>query len=123
MNRARFFDNFFPSPHFWVDSVLQELRETLTVANTLIAAIGIRFKSGEPAEDLIAQLSALLAILSQQTKDLPKDIPSDLQAELTQLFSCVDESVSIGENWLRETGPELASQQLRQRLRRTYGVT
>jgi hypothetical protein len=99
--------------------VLQELRETICTAKALVAEIGIRFKSGSPADELIAQLGALLATLPQHSNE----IPNDLQAELTELLSRVEESVLIGDNWLQQTGPELASQQLRQRLRRTYGVT
>jgi hypothetical protein len=99
--------------------VLQELRETICTAKSLVAEIGIQFKSGSPAEELITQLGALLATLPQHSNE----IPSDLQAALAELLFQVEESVLIGDNWLEQTGPELASQQLRQRLRRTYGVT
>lgn len=98
--------------------MLQELRETLTAATSLVAEIGIRFKSGNPADELIAQLGSLLADLAPRAPELPPD----LQAELTQLLTRVEETVFIGEDWLEWAGPEIASLQARERLRRKYGI-
>jgi hypothetical protein len=105
-------------PGRWAIPVLQELRETLTAATNLVAAIGIRFKAGDSADELIAQLTTLLTTLAEHAADLTPD----LRTELTQLLARVEETVALGDNWLRQAGPELASQQTRERLRRTYGV-
>jgi hypothetical protein len=99
--------------------VLQKLRETLSAATELVAEIALRFQAGDPAEEPLAQLHTLLTALPKPTADLP----DELRAEIAQLLSRVQETVAVGEAWLTQAGPELESEQLRQRLRRTYGVT
>jgi hypothetical protein len=50
------------------------------------------------------------------------EVPSDLQSEIVALLSRLGETVGIGDEWLARTGPELATQYARERLRRAYGV-
>jgi hypothetical protein len=101
--------------------VLQELRNTAAVATQLVAEIGLRFKTGEPADELLARLDATIATLAQQASGV-ENLPDDLRNEITQLLALVQEAVTTGDEWLARTGPEVASQHVRQRLNRAYGV-
>jgi len=101
--------------------VLQEVRNTVAVATRLVAEIGLRFKTGEPADELLGRLEATIATLAQQAAGVA-NLPDDLQNEITQLLALVQEAVTTGDEWLAQTGPELASQHVRQRLQRAYGV-
>ncbi len=93
----------------------------MAVATRLVAEIGLRFKTGEPADELLGHLEATIATLAQQATGVA-NLPDDLQNEITQLLALVQEAVTTGDEWLAQTGPELASQHVRQRLQRAYGV-
>ena len=109
-------------PALWAIPVLQELRELVAVATKLIAEIDLRFKAGDPASELIRRLESTLAVLAQRTSGVT-ELPDDLRTEIAHLLSRVQDAVTTGDAWLDQTGPELAAQQLRQRLQRTYGRT
>jgi hypothetical protein len=113
---------FIPLPlALWAIPVLQELRETVTAANQLVAEIDFRFKTGAPAGELLARLDTVIATLAQQATGVA-ELPDDLKNEITRLFSLVQTAIATGNEWLALTGPELASQHLRHRLHRVYGV-
>lgn len=101
--------------------MLQELRELVAAATELVAEIGLRFKQGDSADEHVVQLESQLATLVQQASGV--ELPPDLRTEIAALLSRVQETVATGDEWLARTGPELASQHARQRLRRAYGVT
>jgi hypothetical protein len=108
-------------PALWAIPVLQELREQLAAATELVAEIGLRFKQGDAAEEQVALLESRLATLVPLASGTV-ELPPDLRAEITELLSRVQETVATGDDWLARTGPELATQHARQRLRRAYGV-
>ena len=96
--------------------------ETVAAATELVAEIGLRFKAGDAADDLLAQLDADLAALTRQAPGTAEELPEDLRTEIARLLSLVQTVVATGDEWLARTGPELASQHVRQRLQRAYGV-
>ena len=99
--------------------------ETVAAATGLVAEIGLRFKAGDAADDLFARLDAVLAVLAALARPVPgtaEDLPEDLRTEIARLLSLVQTVVATGDEWLARTGPELASQHVRQRLQRAYGV-
>ena len=96
--------------------------ETVAAATGLVAEIGLRFKAGDAADDLLAQLDADLAALTRPVPGTAEDLPEDLRTEIARLLSLVQTVVATGDEWLARTGPELASQHVRQRLQRAYGV-
>ena len=98
------------------------MRDTVTAATGLVAEIGIRFTAGDAADDLFARLEAALATLTRQAPGTAEGLPDDLRAEIARLLSLVQTAVATGDDWLARTGPELASQHVRQRLQRAYGV-
>ena len=102
--------------------MLQELRQAVATATELVTEIGLRFKMGDPATGLLKRLESTLAILGRQST-AAVDLPDDLRAEITRLLSRVQDAVTAGDDWLDQTGPELASQLIQQRLRRAYGKT
>ncbi len=99
--------------------MLQELRETVAAATELVAEIGLRFERGDPADELVARLESRLAGLTRPAVE----VPDELRAEIADLLVRVRETVATGDGWLARTGPELATQHARERLRRAYGVT
>lgn len=96
--------------------------ETVAAATGLVAEIGLRFKAGDAADDLFARLDAVLAALARPVPGTAEDLPEDLRTEIARLLSLVQTVVATGDEWLARTGPELASQHVRQRLQRAYGV-
>ena len=76
---------------------------------------------GDPAEEQVAQLESRLAAMAQQVSGVV-DVPPDVREQIAELLSRVQETVATGDEWLARTGPELATQHVRQRLRRAYGV-
>ncbi|QJW94377.1 hypothetical protein FTUN_1897 [Frigoriglobus tundricola] len=122
MIRARLF-LFVPLPlALWAILVLQEMRATVAGAAKLIAEIGVRFKSGDSALELIRRLETELATLFRLSAGKVHDLPDDLRTEIAQLLARVQATVAIGDDWLARTGPELATQHVRLRLKRAYGV-
>jgi hypothetical protein len=114
---------FIPLPTaLWAIPVLQEMRETVAGAASLVAEIGLRFKAGDPADDLVRRLETELATLAQLTSGKAGALPDDLRTEIARLFSLVQETVATGDEWLARIGPELAAQHVRHRLKRAYGV-
>lgn len=97
------------------------MRETVATATQLVAEIDLQLKTGAPADELLTRLDATLATLTQQATGAASS-PDDLRNEITQLFALVQTAITTGNEWLARTGPELASQHLRQRLHRAYGV-
>lgn len=100
--------------------MIQELRDAVTDATALVAEIGARFASGDPVPELVAQLESRLSVLAQVAAEA--ELPADLQDAIATLQARVDETVTAGDEWLAQAGPELASEHTRQRLRRAYGV-
>lgn len=96
--------------------------ETVAAATGLVAEIGLRFKAGDAADDLFVRLDAVLAALARPVPGTAEDLPEDLRTEIARLLSLVQTVVATGDEWLARTGPELASQHVRQRLQRAYGV-
>ena len=96
--------------------------ETVAAATGLVAEIGLRFKAGDAADDLFTRLDAVLVALARQVPGTAEDLPEDLRTEIARLLSLVQTAVATGDEWLARTGPELASQHVRQRLQRAYGV-
>lgn len=99
--------------------VLQEMREAVVDASTLAAALGERFERGDAAPELVAQLGSRVADLTAGAAEMP----DDLRTQLAVLLARVEAALVAGEGWLGRTGPELATEHARQRLRRAYGVT
>jgi hypothetical protein len=98
--------------------VLQEVRETVAAATALAAEIGLRFKSGDPADDALARLAELLTRLPA----LPHPLPDDLRATLDELSARVASAVGTGSEWLSDSGTAIAAERVRDRLNRAYGV-
>ncbi|WP_171470390.1 hypothetical protein [Frigoriglobus tundricola] len=98
------------------------MRATVAGAAKLIAEIGVRFKSGDSALELIRRLETELATLFRLSAGKVHDLPDDLRTEIAQLLARVQATVAIGDDWLARTGPELATQHVRLRLKRAYGV-
>jgi hypothetical protein len=102
--------------------VLQELRETVAAATDLVAEIGLRFKAGDPADELVSRLQTVLAGLFRQVAGHTGELPDDIQTEIAELLDRVQTAVADGDEWLARAGPELASQYQRERLLRAYGA-
>lgn len=100
--------------------MIQELRDAVADASALVAEIGIRFESGDPVPDLVARLESRLSVVAQLYTGA--ELPVELRDEIAELLTRVGETVTAGDEWLAQAGPELASEHTRQRLRRTYGV-
>jgi hypothetical protein len=98
------------------------MRVTVAGAAKLVAEIGVRFKAGDPADELMRRLEADLATLSRLTSGKVDGLPDDLRNEIAGLLALVQATVAVGDEWLARTGPELASQSTRLRLKRAYGV-
>jgi hypothetical protein len=94
------------------------MRDAVTDASTLAAALGERFERGDAAPELVAQLGSRVAALAAG----PDELPDELRTELAALLSRVETAVTAGDGWLTRTGPELATEHARLRLRRAYGV-
>ena len=109
-------------PALWAILVLQEIRETVAAAAKLVAEIGVRFRAGDPANELVGRLETALATLTRLTSGTADDLPDDLREAMARLYSLVQATVAIGDEWLARTGPELAAQNARLRLKRAYGV-
>ena len=119
MIRAEFLRFFhFPQAR-WAIPVLQELREMVAAATELVAEIGLRFERGDPADELVTRLESRLAVLTRPGVE----VPDELRAAIAVLLVRVRETVAAGDEWLVRTGPELATQYARERLRRADGVT
>lgn len=100
--------------------MIQELRDAVADATALVAEIGVRFASGDPVPELVARLESRLSVLAQLSTGA--ELPAELRDEIADLLARVGETVAAGDEWLAQTGPELASEHTRQRLRRVYGV-
>jgi hypothetical protein len=100
--------------------VLQEWRETFAEATALVAEIELRFKSGDPAADQMARLGTLLATLGHFAEG---NASGELRAEVAQLQARLEQAITAGGEWLGQAGTALASQQVREKLQRAYGVT
>jgi hypothetical protein len=101
-------------------AVLQDIEQTLNTATELVAEIAKSFQSGDPADKELSDLAACLAGLDGCD---PTTLPEGARARVELLHRRVEEALSLGRQWLEKTGPELASQQVRQRLQRAYGRT
>lgn len=114
--------NFYPHTQaLRAIPVVQELRDATAEVRELLAEIGLRFKAGDAAEELLIRLEQRLAALVSQMSSTA-ELPLEMRDEITELLSRVHEAVAAGTEWLDATGPELASQNTQVRLRRTYGV-
>lgn len=98
--------------------MIQEVRETIAAASALAAEIGLRFKSGDPADESLARLAELLA----RVPALPEPVPDDLRGALSELSARVASALDSGGEWLAGTGPALVAERVRDRLHRAYGV-
>jgi hypothetical protein len=100
--------------------VLEELREIVRSAAELTARIGDRFRGGDAAEELLGLLAARVAEIRRLAAGA--GLPEECRAEITGLFGRLQVTINEGDGWLAQAGPELASQTLRQRVRRAYGL-
>jgi hypothetical protein len=98
------------------------LRATVVGAAKRIAEIDVRFKSGDSALELIRQLETDIATVFRLTSGKVDDLPDDLRNEIANLLALVQATIAVGDDWLARTGPELATQHVRLRLRRAYGI-
>lgn len=98
--------------------MLQELRDTVAAATALAAEIGLRFKSGDSADDALVRLAELL----DRMPVLPDALPDDLRRALTELSASVGTAIDAGGSWLADTGPAITADRVRDRLHRAYGV-
>lgn len=98
--------------------MLQEVRDTVAAATALAAEIGLRFKSGDPADDALARLSELLTRVAAHTGP----VPDDLRTALAELSAHMTAALSVGGEWLSGTGTAIATERVRDRLNRAYGV-
>ncbi len=96
--------------------MVQEMREALSEATTLLEEIAIRFQAGDPAEELTTRLGDLLATLGRVTL-LP-----ELNREFHVLAHGLEQAIATGQQWLDQASEQLATHQLRQRLQRAYGL-
>lgn len=94
------------------------MREAVADASALASAVSERFERGDAAPELVAQLGSRVAVLATGAADLP----ADLRSQLAALLARVESAVAAGDGWLTRTGPELATEHARLRLRRAYGV-
>lgn len=102
--------------------MLQELRDSLNAAATLVAEIGTRFRSGDPADALLEQLAARIADIGQRAVSLGPPLPDDVRGEVTRLASLVQTVAAGGDEWLADAGPELAASNQAWRVRQAYGL-
>jgi hypothetical protein len=100
--------------------VLQDIYQKLNTATELVAEIAKRFQGGDPAEKELAGLAACLAGLAAHD---PATLPDDVRGAVGLLLRRLDAALAAGGEWLEKAGPELASQQVRQRLQKVYGRT
>jgi hypothetical protein len=100
--------------------VLQDIEQSLNIATELVAEIAKRFQGGDPADKELSELSACLAGLASHD---PAALPEEARVAVQQLLGRVDAALALGRGWLDRAGPELASQQIRQRLQKAYGRT
>lgn len=113
---------FLPDFFQWTLHVLQELRESVQSATELIAQIGARFQCGDPAEELRLLLTDRVSEIERLAAQAGRDLPQDCRDQIAQLFGRFQVTITEGDGWLEQTGPELASDNLRQRVRRAYGL-
>jgi hypothetical protein len=102
--------------------MLQDFRASVRAAADLAVEVGRRFELGDPADDLLPALAAKLAEVEARAAGAG-DLPPDARADLDRLLALIRVAVGGGEDWLRRPfGLELASQHLRARVRRAYGL-
>jgi nucleoside-diphosphate-sugar epimerase len=99
-----------------------ELREALHAAAELANRIAERFRAGDSAEVSLRQLAEKVAAIRRLAAQAGKDLPEDCRAEITQLLGLFQVTITEGDGWLTQAGSELATDNLRQRLRRAYGL-
>jgi hypothetical protein len=97
------------------------MRETIAATATVVAEIEVRFKNGDPATDALQKLQTLVPDLLRYAQR-SGDLPDEVRAELGGLFDRIRAAVATGDEWLAQTEPELIAQQVRQRLKRAYGI-
>ncbi|MDY3551624.1 hypothetical protein R5W24_000702 [Gemmata sp. JC717] len=95
----------------------------MRAATELTAELGNRFKVGDAAPELVAQLVARVAALDRQLTQTAS-VPDDLRAAVAELLSLVRETTATGGRWLDAVadGPELASYRMRARVQKVYGL-
>jgi hypothetical protein len=103
--------------------VLQELIVLLKAATELVDEIHVRFDRGDAANDLVARLVAQTTLIQRYMARLRDELPNECRMLFARLLKGVQSAVNGGDAWLsRAAGPELASEVLRQRICKTYGV-
>jgi hypothetical protein len=95
----------------------------LKAATELVEEIHVRFDRGDAANDLVARLVAQTTLIQRYMARLQGELPTECRMQLAKLMKGVESAVNDGDAWLSgAAGPELASEVLRQRICRTYGV-
>ena len=99
------------------------MRAVVTAATELVDEIASRFEHGDPAEELIGRLAVEIAVVERYATQLEGELPPELRAEIARLLARLQTAASGGDDWLAQgIGPELAAQNLRQRVCRAYGL-
>lgn len=103
--------------------MLQELMNLLKSANELVFEIGRLFEHGDAAGEAVNRLVAQTTLIQRYVARLGDGLPGDCRDQIARLSRSVQDVVRRGETWLSTAdGPELATQVLRNRICRTYGM-
>jgi hypothetical protein len=103
--------------------VLQELLVLLKAATELVEEIQVRFDRGDAAADLVASLVTQTTLIQRYIARLGAELPNECSLQFAKLIEGVQSAVGGGNTWLsRAAGPELATEVLRQRICKTYGL-
>lgn len=102
--------------------MLEELQEAIKLAVELLARIEARFQVGDSASDLLEQLTRQFTTLENLLKQHGSQLPYGLEYQITQLFSNLQVTISCGDHWLAQLAPTIATNQLRQKVRKAYGL-
>lgn len=102
--------------------MLEELQEAIKLAVQLLARIEARFQVGDSASDLLEQLTRQVTTLENLLKQHGSQLPNGLHYQITQLFSNLQVTISSGDHWLAQFAPTIATNQLRQKVRKAYGL-
>jgi hypothetical protein len=97
------------------------MRAAVAVATEIVREIEVRFQKGDAAHHALRRLHAIVPTLMGYAQ-LEGNIPADLREEMARLLDRIRAALATGSEWLARTEPELIAQQVRLRLRRTYGM-
>jgi hypothetical protein len=102
--------------------VLEELQESVRLAVELVTQIRAKFQVGNSATELLDRLTHEVTRLDHLLKQHGRNLPVEIYHQISQLFSDLEVTISNGDRWLAKIGPIVERNQLRQRVRRAYGL-